>query len=279
MIDNRQLTGGVTFFEGPHTYENSLGQKYISVTQLLGKFKEKFNPREAAEKASNGSNTKYMGRSVESIMAEWEKAGEDARTRGTSFHKGKEDDHNKQAYEDSKRTSGFTPNAKMIIPQENQGVETDYKWLPDGEYSELILWSHKYHLAGIADKVIVDGDFFDIEDYKTNKSIDRTSFYDRSGRGYKKLLWPLDHIMDCSFEVYQLQLSIYAYMFAELSGKTPRRLTILHHPTIDGKPREQETRYECEYKKYDLMLMFNMWGGYAPPDYKPTNQQKLPEGL
>lgn len=76
-------------------------------------------------------------------------------------------------------------------------------------------------------------------------------------------------------------------MFAELSGKTPRNLTILHHPTQpDGTVREKETRYPCQYRKHTLMMMFNMWGGYAPPDYKPENDkpqdpitQSLPEGL
>jgi ATP-dependent exoDNAse (exonuclease V) beta subunit len=262
-------TGKVTFYEGPHTYENENGDRYLSTTQLLDKFKEKFNAREVAEKVTKMPKSKYFGRKVEDVIKEWEGKGHDARVRGTAFHKGKEDNHNQEAseHQELKKQEVFVPNPKMIIPVENTGVMTDYKDLPDGVYSELILWSHRWRLAGIADKVIIDGEFFDIEDYKTNKSIDKTSYYEK-GKGNRMMKFPLNDIMDCSFNHYQLQLSIYAYMFAELSGKTPRNLTILHHPTIDGVVTQEETRYPCVYQKHHLMLMFNLWGGYAPKNYK-----------
>ena len=266
-----QPTGKVVFLEEPHIYLNEKNQRYLSVTQLLDKYKNKFNAREQAEKSSKGFNPKYSGRSVEDIMAEWEKAGSDARISGTSFHKKKEDNHIKSALSYSEnKPAKFVPNPAMIIPEENLSVMTDYQELPDGSYSELILWSHRWLLAGIADKVIIDGDYFDIEDYKTNKEIKTTSYYSR-GEGYKMLQFPLNHIMDCSFYHYELQLSLYAYMFGELSGKKARKLTLLHHPTINGKVTEEETRYDCSYRKTDVIMMLKMWGGFAPKDYKPEN--------
>ena len=266
------MSGKVTFLEGPHVYLNERNQRYLSVTQLIDKFKNKFDPHTQALASINNPNSKYFGRDYQSVRDEWDKAGEDARTRGTAFHKGKEDTHLKQAMEiQSGKQTGFIANPAMIIPEEDSDVMTDYTELPNGVYSELILWSHKWKLAGIADKIIIDGDYFDIEDYKTNKEIKTTSYYKR-GEGYQMLQFPLNHIMDCSLYHYELQLGIYAYMFAELSGKKPRKLTILHHPTVNGKITEQETRYNLTYRKSDIVMMFNMWGGFAPPDYVPEKQ-------
>lgn len=265
------MSGKVTFLEGPHVYLNEKNQRYLSVTQLIDKFKNKFDPHSQALASIANPNSKYYGRTYEEVRAEWDKAGEDARVRGTAFHKGKEDHHNDQAKQVRELgMHGFIPNPAMIIPEEDSNVMTDYIELPDGVYSELILWSHEYKLAGIADKIIIDGDYFDVEDYKTNKEIKTTSYYKR-GEGYQMLQFPLNHIMDCSFYHYELQLGIYAYMFAQLSGKKPRKLTILHHPTVNGKITEECTPYSLTYRKSDIMMMLKMWGGFAPPDYVPSS--------
>jgi hypothetical protein len=270
-----QPTGIVKFNEGPHTYENEEGQRYLSVTQLLDKFKNKFDAQTQVDISINNPKSIYYGRDRQSVLDEWNKSGADARTGGTKFHKKKEDHHIKQSYSiKEKDKAAFVPNPAFIIPMEDQGVMTDYLELPSGTYSELILWSHRWRLAGIADKIIIDGDYFDVEDYKTNKEIKFTSYFKR-GEGYQMLKFPLNHIMDCSFYHYELQLSLYAYMFAELSGKKPRNLVILHHPTLpDGSIQQKETRYSVEYRRTDIVMMLKMWGGFAPPTFMPDIQEE-----
>ena len=263
------MNGKVIFLEEPHIYLNESNQRYLSVTQLLDKFKNKFDPHQQALTSINNVNSKYFGMKYEDVRAQWDKAGEDARTRGTAFHKGKEDTHVKQAMQIQANSGSFVANPAMIIPEEDSNVMTDYTELPNGVYSELILWDHRWKLAGIADKIIIDGDFFDVEDYKTNKEIKTTSYYKR-GEGYQMMQFPLNHLMDCHLVHYELQLGIYAYMFSKLSGKKARKITILHHPTINGVITQEETKYSCTYRISDIKMMLSMWGGFAPPDYKPS---------
>ena len=258
------MNGKVTFLEEPHVYLNEQNQRYLSVTQLLDKFKNKFDPHTQALTSIANPKSKYFGMSYQDVRTQWDKAGEDARTRGTAFHKAKEDNHIQSAL--SIPEKGFVGNPAMIIPEEDSNVMTDYTELPDGIYSELILWDHRWKLAGIADKIIIDGDYFDVEDYKTNKEIKTTSYY-KKGEGYQMLQFPLNHLMDCHLVHYELQLGLYAYMFAKLSGKKPRKITILHHPTINGVITQEETKYACTYRISDIKMVLSMWGGFAPVDY------------
>lgn len=276
--------GKVTFFEGPHTYENEMGQKYLSVTQLIHKFVPKFNALEQAKESVQNPRSKYFGRSIKSVLEEWDEAGLKARTGGTKFHKGKETGNTTQTIESEKKKRRELPgwlrkDASAIIPKEDDDVETDYTWLPDGVYDEIIVWNHEYHIAGIADKIIVDGDYFDVEDYKTNRQEKMTSqSYYKRGVGYQMLEWPLDHIMNAAIPIYELQLSLYAWMFSLLSGKKPRNLTILHHPTQpDGSVRETETRIPVKYKLRDITTMLKLWGGFAPPNFKPVQEDNKQE--
>ena len=91
--------------------------------------------------------------------------------------------------------------------------------------------------------------YIDLEDFKTSKTIDLESFYDTRNQKYATLNAPLNHIMDCNFMKYSLQLSMYAF-FLEKYNFTPRNLTI-NHLVIkkwEDEPPITEPKYNINFE-------------------------------
>lgn len=242
----------VTFDEEAHSYtaDNS-GRKYISATTIIGKFKSPFD-----KVAVSTAYAKKHGQTPEYWQAEWAKISKIACDKGTAFHKMKED---------AMLSNGSVLRDKKVIPVHVKDVleksSYNYKDLPDGVYPELLLWNHYFELAGIADIITIEGNYFDIDDYKTNKKIDKFSFC-HPKTGYKKMLFPLQHLQDCNFNHYQLQLSIYAFMLEQLSGKKCRSICFHHHPPKVDNPNEAQDegiRYEVKYLKKEVLDMLAVY--------------------
>ncbi len=244
----------VTFNEEAHSYTADLsGKKYTSATTLIGKFKQKFDTI-----AVSTAYAKKNGYTPEYWQEQWKKTSQIACDKGTKFHKRKED---------AMIAAGSVTREKRVIPvhisEVLKNVDYDYKNIPDGVHPELLLWNHYFELAGLADIITIDGNYFDIDDYKTNKKIDKNSFK-HPQTGYKKMLFPLQHLQDCNFNHYQLQLSLYAFMLEQLSGKTCRSICFHHHPPQEGnalEAQEEGVRYDCKYLKQDILKMIHTGTG------------------
>jgi len=92
---------------------------------------------------------------------------------------------------------------------------------------EELVYNKELLIAGQADLVVYHKDGVDVVDWKTNKEILLKSKY------YKKGIKPYtEHLSDCNFNHYSIQLSIYAY-FLELKGNKINKL-ILPHLTEEG---------------------------------------------
>jgi len=240
----------VTFNEEAHSYTSDLsGKKYISTTTIIGKFKQKFDAI-----AVSVAYAKKNGNTPEYWRDQWAKISKEACDKGTKFHKMKED---------AMLTNGSVLKDKRVIPVHISDVlkqaNYNYQDIPDGVYPELLLWNHYFELAGISDIVTIEGNYFDIDDFKTNKKIDKNSFK-HPRTGYKKMLFPLQHIQDCNFQHYQLQLSVYAFMLEQLSGKTCRSICFHHHPPQVDNPLEavdEGIRYDCKYLRDDVLKMLH----------------------
>ena len=88
-----------------------------------------------------------------------------------------------------------------------------------------------------------------IKTHNTSKNIDLESFYDTRNQKYATLNAPLNHIMDCNFMKYSLQLSMYAF-FLEKYNFTPRNLTI-NHLVIkkwEDEPPITEPKYNINFE-------------------------------
>lgn len=67
------------------------------------------------------------------------------------------------------------------------------------------------------------------------------------------LKYPLNDLDDCNFNIYQLQLSTYAYMLQILRPELNIKKLIIYHIDHDGN----ETMHECKYLKKEVIRMLN----------------------
>lgn len=240
-----------------HKYYNDKGTEYISVTQILGKYKQPFDARKVAEKyaGKHGNTPEYW-------MERWDTGRDEACDKGHVFHDHKEEILHGRGVDIVKRAVKMVRN-QYLYPASDESLYN----LPDGVYAELQMWDDVWKLAGTADKVHIETmepgkRFVDIDDHKTNKRID-TQSYQFSDGSFKMMQYPAAAMMDCNFTHYELQISFYAYML-ERQGFIPRRLTFTHYPpplevTLLGEQEKDVTKrtdgitYHLKYRKKEVI--------------------------
>jgi len=198
----------IIFNEELHTYtDDNTGVLFTSVTTLLGKYKPFFDSETAAKRVAAREGVSY-----EIVLEIWEKEKQIACDRGTPIHKAMEE---------------FILHKKVntSYPQTMYDSFTDIlrEYRVKSISSEKLLHLDEFQVAGTAD-IIIDHDdkHFSVLDFKTNKRIRSTSQYDEF------LLDPVQHLPNCEYTVYSLQLSMYAYMYEQMSGKKCKGIGILY---------------------------------------------------
>lgn len=215
----------VIFDEESHTYTNpDTGEIYISTTTLLGNYEKEFDTEGHATRIA-----KRDGIDKQFILDEWEKTKNDACDKGTKIHKIMEDHINgepvpqcsiQQRVALNELYKSYDDSVKSELPKRG------YK----GTVAEMILSHDGYKLAGMADIIYDYGKHFFVGDFKTNKAFRFYSPYNEF------LLSPVDHLEACQFNVYTLQLSIYAYMYEQQTGKKCKGLIIYYLEGTIWKP-------------------------------------------
>ena len=202
-----------------HVYiDSDTNEEYKSVTTVLSTLEEEFPAKDIAKAIQKQSDyrkkEKYIGLTDNQILNLWEEENKVANEYGTKIHNLLE--------EYLKRNKFYFPkddNEREILnsyDELNIDLGTRY-------YCEKILFSEKYKIAGTSDHIVdIESEFFDINDYKTNKVINFYSPY------CKKLLPPMDHLDDCQYNIYSLQLSVYAYFYEQESKRKCRSLNLLY---------------------------------------------------
>lgn len=204
----------VKLHEESHRYYDDEGLEYLSISGVIGLIKPFFD-REARSKSS----AEKRGISQAEILAEWDGKAKRSQDHGTAIHKAIEHFQNT-----AQINSGDEKYEKMI--RDICCTYTDYPKV----MQEECLYDAEYRIAGTADKILQvtthKAGKLDIEDYKTNleKGI---QFYDPYG-GH--CLHPIEHLENCNFIHYALQLSFYAFMAERLTGRKVRRLSITYIP-------------------------------------------------
>lgn len=207
------------FVEVSHKYVDE-GEEYTPVTSFLKSFQEYVDWDKEAEKKA-----KKLGITKEEMLAQWAEKRVEGASRGTAFHKFKEDDLGaKSEIEIGNVKCGVSYSATR------EGIKEDDKVLLEDNtvYLEKMIWSKRYKICGTADIVEVVNGKINIKDYKTNKKLDMSSWVHPT-KGPKRLLFPLGNLDDCNFNVYQLQLNTYMYMLLQHNRKFKiGTMTILH---------------------------------------------------
>lgn len=174
-----------------------------------------------------------FGYGIEIIKQSWKDNNKDSTDHGTKIHNEREDG----VYSDGHF--------------EYQGIVYDVNTeQPDLEnlkentlYPELILRLKDTILAGTSDQVLMlTHKRFRIRDFKTNKEI-------KLSNKYQKMLEPIQHLDDCNYVHYILQLSIYAYMLEQLGYELDS--LELEHIDREGKI----TMYKLPYYREEVTKM------------------------
>lgn len=215
----------VKMYEGPvylepikHQYHHRYTKKiYSSVTQTLHSLVNVFDSDAVSTAISKQPADKrkpeYVGLSKQQILDYWQFLNDEANEYGTKVHEMIEE---------------YLLKDKFLFPKDplHQTVIKAYDDMnvDEGEcvWPERIMFSEEHELAGTADLIIdIDKVFFDVGDWKTNRVF---NYYDDFG--FKTLKKPLDHLQDCHYSTYSVQLSIYAYMYELETGRKCRQIWI-----------------------------------------------------
>ena len=93
-IDERYNSNFLYFEEKDHRYTDTLGNEYLSVTTLIGKYHETFDAKYWAR-----IKAKEQGKTEKQILKEWDRIKNEACDRGTKKHNGIEDAKQNLMYE------------------------------------------------------------------------------------------------------------------------------------------------------------------------------------
>ena len=198
---------------------------WISVTSLVGKFKEKFDAKHIAEKVSKNKKSKWYGMSPEDIQNAWTKESERAMTLGTWYHNERESD---LLSLNTLQQDGVTLNVINPIIDENGIKIAPIQKLENGIYPEHFVYLKSAGLCGQSDRVDIINNIVNIIDYKTNKEIKKEGFKNWEGIT-RKMLMPISHLDDCNFYHYALQLSFYMYIIIKHNPKLKPGNLNIHH--------------------------------------------------
>ena len=209
-----------------HAYTNSeTGNKYISVTTLLNKYKVPFDSATHSKRVAA-----QEGVTPEFVLESWKQTTKTATDRGTKIHNLMEsfikDDEVDETY-------NYLYNSYSKFVAKHIG---NYKQV----LSEELLFLHDYEVAGTADLIYERKDDFIVADFKTNKKFRFTNNFN------DYFTAPINHLMYCEFNTYALQLSMYAKCFEQRSGKKCKGLVVLYLQDDQWVP------YHCNYLKSDI---------------------------
>ena len=245
-IDKRYKDIKLIFHEGPHTYNDSLGNNYISTTTILHKYKPEFDKEYWLRKKA-----KELGITPKKLEEQWNSITKEACERGSNTHNGLEDGiKSGSMFKDAiqyldERTDGemitvsdldsVLANSKLL--DLNQFIEaTDNKYpeiyrvfefyVERGYtiYSEIGVYLIDYLISGTIDILCIRDTDFVILDWKTNRDglkfesgyykKDKTTIPNQLTNEWvstdKRMLPPLGHMQDCNGNHYTMQLSLYA---------------------------------------------------------------------
>lgn len=263
LRDTRYNEIRLTFKEEGHKYTDTYDREYLSCTTLLHQYQPKFNHEYWLFKKA-----RELGITPKELKQQWDNIKNEACERGTNTHNGLEDGIKgssmfKDAVSHLGRKSG-----EMItvadLPNINYKIEPldikEFKELTQGKYpkvyqifdyytsngykiySEIGAFLIDFLISGTIDVLCIRDDQFVIGDWKTNrgglkfesgyyKKDKRSKPYQETNEWVRKseyLLPPVGNLANCNGSIYNLQLSLYAYMVEHILGIPCAGLWLCH---------------------------------------------------
>jgi len=243
----------IEFDEPTHRYTvKGVCDKWISCTGFLHEFFPHFNPDLTISKMMKSDkwpSSKYYGMTAEEIKNQWSSSGKEASSSGTAMHLAIEQ---------------FLHGSEEVIdPQVLKTTEWAYFknfWRKCGDdlipyRSEWEVYSEPHKLAGSIDMVYYrpSDKKYVIYDWKRSKEIKTENRFEN---GYP----PLDHLPNCNYWHYTLQLNVYKWMLETYYGLEIGDLYIvIIHPDnknyirmrLNMLPDEVKSMMECRKRSVD----------------------------
>lgn len=215
----------IKFHDDIHKYY--LGNKnLISVTTVLHKYQEEFD-------AYYWSNRKKeeLQLSQEEVLLYWKALNIKSQIKGSAVHNYAELLYNNKIYKyDNERSLTLLgkEHIEILARKGEKTIEEEFKIVKtyvDNFYNdsfgklipiktEFVVFDEEWELAGMMDILFwnVTKQCFQIWDWKTNKELNKESKYKI------KLKKVLNHLHDCEFEIYSLQLTTYKRIIERNTG-------------------------------------------------------------
>lgn len=263
LKDTRYNDIKLIFEEEGHKYHDTFGNSYCSTTTLLHQYQVSFDKNYWLRKKS-----KELGISPKELAKQWQDITDEACERGTKTHNGLEDGIKGSSIFKEAVKNMIRPNGEMItiadIPNINLKIKqldikqfiemTENKYPKIYEilsyysnngykiYAEIGAFLIDYLISGTIDVLCIRDDQFVIGDWKTNKGgLKFEAGYYKKDKSQKpaqmtdvwvakndKLLPPVNHLPQCNGSIYNLQLSMYAFMVETILGIPCAGLWLCH---------------------------------------------------
>jgi hypothetical protein len=185
----------IVFHEDEHKYTYN-GYECKSVTTLLKDYKHIFDDVLIA-----GKYAKKNGLELIDVLKNWDQIREKSGTIGTEVHRYAEMKFLQKAY--IPHWYEYDPPMQLLTYVDNFYHDTKNKLIPIK--LEFVIGSFNKRLCGMIDKLFwnVKAKELQIWDYKTSKKIETSSPFKNKMRN------GLQHLDDCEYNTYSLQLGIY----------------------------------------------------------------------
>lgn len=309
LKDTRYNDVKLIFKEDGHKYNDTNGNDYISTTTILHSLAPAFDKKYWLKKKA-----KELGISEKRLEKQWQDITDEACTRGTKTHNGLEDGIKTSSMFKSAVKYMIKDNGEMItiadLPNINLNVkQLDIKEFIDATenkypqvydifhyytnagykiYAEIGAFLMDFLISGTIDVLCIRDDKFVIGDWKTNRGgLKFEAGYYKKDRTQKPnqltndwvakkefLLPPVNHLPNCNGSIYNLQLSMYAFMVESILGIPNAGLWLCHIDSdfvlneygmpkrfpdglyhVKKNPVEKTTVYKMKYLKEEIIRM------------------------
>lgn len=263
LRDTRYNDVRLIFHEEEHKYNDTYGNDYISTTTILHEYQPKFDEEYWLRKKA-----KELHISPKRLKEQWNQITKEACERGTATHNGLEDGIKgcskfQEAVSYMKRKNGEMITIADLPRIDGTVKEMDIKLFKEMTenkytkvyeifdyytnagykiYSEIGAFLIDFLISGTIDVLCIREDKFVIGDWKTNRGgLKFESGYYKKDRTQKpaqqtnlwvpkkeNLLPPLGNMPNCNGSIYNLQLSMYAYMVQSVLGIPCAGLWLAH---------------------------------------------------
>ena len=307
LKDTRYNDVKLIFKEDGHKYNDTNGNDYISTTTILHSLAPAFDKKYWLKKKA-----KELGISEKRLEKQWQDITDEACSRGTKTHNGLEDGIKTSSMFKSAVKYMIKDNGEMItiadLPNINLNVkQLDIKEFIDATenkypqvydifhyytnagykiYAEIGAFLMDFLISGTIDVLCIRDDKFVIGDWKTNRGgLKFEAGYYKKDKIQKPnqltndwvakkefLLPPVNHLPNCNGSIYNLQLSMYAFMVESILGIPNAGLWLCHIDSdfvlneygmpkrfpdglyhVKKNPVEKTTVYKMKYLKEEII--------------------------